>query len=590
MNPATDPKIDLERRTSAMTLSDMEMFIFPELIYSLMLANMMSPILWRWREDPWFKGIQKKSLVARVNRLKQYIMDHYAFNLDLDTWGMTTKERELARFEGIVDPATLAQSNALFGYEGDKYYFDIDIRRHFGLDKYEGNVIPYWKTETIEAMTAFDRRPGYTTGAGECVSLSTLYAAALFVVLGIPLRDIYLMATPLHSQNFIDIADGIVTNNRRIVTKTMWFNGTAISGQARRSMEHERITLVAHETGTIHIMYPEATIAPEVFADFSAKLAAYLSTPLTPEMLGNFLRQSPESHRCFVVRGERNGAAIFLPLARAFQYERDSSYKVTDATLPKLLEEVEQEEFTGKPCERCIVLNDLQAYLAEQPVDIHAPADVQRLLARFKTACLNAEQAVEPDRLLPCRAEAPGRLGEAIRGRAGAAGPRAWHDARAGHRAHRVVARDERVLPTRLLRLARLVAHRGGAVPEGRRGAQSGLHRRRRGAVPRRRFARGARPRDGRRLDLRGAAAAGAAGRGLELRHGRRSGARDPAGRRPARAPRRRVPRRNRRRAGAARRRRRRRGRGFRDGQAHPRRRARDRQLKLKGALRCPRD
>ncbi|NLE41097.1 MAG: hypothetical protein GX615_04610, partial [Lentisphaerae bacterium] len=318
----------------------------------------------------------------------------YAFNLDLDTWGMTTKERELARFEGIVDPATLAQSNALFGYEGDKYYFDIDIRRHFGLDKYEGNVIPYWKTETIEAMTAFDRRPGYTTGAGECVSLSTLYAAALFVVLGIPLRDIYLMATPLHSQNFIDIADGIVTNNRRIVTKTMWFNGTAISGQARRSMEHERITLVAHETGTIHIMYPEATIAPEVFADFSAKLAAYLSTPLTPEMLGNFLRQSPESHRCFVVRGERNGAAIFLPLARAFQYERDSSYKVTDATLPKLLEEVEQEEFTGKPCERCIVLNDLQAYLAEQPVDIHAPADVQRLLARFKTACLNAEQAV----------------------------------------------------------------------------------------------------------------------------------------------------------------------------------------------------
>ncbi len=48
-------------------------------------------------------------------------------------------------------------------------------------------------------------RPGYRTGAGECVSLSTLYAAALFVVCGIPLEDIYLMATPLHSQNFIDV-------------------------------------------------------------------------------------------------------------------------------------------------------------------------------------------------------------------------------------------------------------------------------------------------------------------------------------------------------------------------------------------------
>jgi hypothetical protein len=32
-------------------------------------------------------------------------------------------------------------------YEGDKYYFDIDIRKHFGIDKYKSNVIPYWKTE-----------------------------------------------------------------------------------------------------------------------------------------------------------------------------------------------------------------------------------------------------------------------------------------------------------------------------------------------------------------------------------------------------------------------------------------------------------
>ena len=93
-------------------------------------------------------------------------------------------------------PETLAQSNALFGYEGDKYYFDIDIRTHFGLDKYEGDIIPYWKTETVEAMDAFRHKPGYPTGAGECVSLATLYAAALFIVGEVPLSDIFLMATP----------------------------------------------------------------------------------------------------------------------------------------------------------------------------------------------------------------------------------------------------------------------------------------------------------------------------------------------------------------------------------------------------------
>jgi len=99
----------------------------------------------------------------------------YAFNLDLDTWGLTTKDRELARFRGLLDEEALLKSNALFGYEGDKYYFDIDIRTHFGLNKYTTDTIPYWKTETVEAMDAFQFKEGYSGGAGECVSLAALY-------------------------------------------------------------------------------------------------------------------------------------------------------------------------------------------------------------------------------------------------------------------------------------------------------------------------------------------------------------------------------------------------------------------------------
>ena len=38
---------DLERKSSTVTLSDMEVFIFPELMYSLVLANLMSPCIWR---------------------------------------------------------------------------------------------------------------------------------------------------------------------------------------------------------------------------------------------------------------------------------------------------------------------------------------------------------------------------------------------------------------------------------------------------------------------------------------------------------------------------------------------------------------
>ena len=272
-------KISDEEKSAAATLSDMEIFIFPELMYALVLANILSPRLWRWRELDWFAGIREMRPKKRLQRLRQHIMDNYTFNLDLETWGLTTQARELARFAPFLSPDEIASSNALFGYHGDAYYYDIDIRRHFGLDKYTSDVIPYWKTETVEAMDAFRRKPGHSVGAGECVSLAGLYAAAAFVVCGLPLDSIYLMATPLHSQNFLDVDTGILTNNRRLVTRAMWSNGTVISQQARRALEHERVTIVSHATGYIHLLYPEATISPSAYADFAAKLDAFLVPP-----------------------------------------------------------------------------------------------------------------------------------------------------------------------------------------------------------------------------------------------------------------------------------------------------------------------
>lgn len=269
----------LEEKSSACTLSDMEIFIFPALMYALVLANATSPRLWAWRELDWFAGVREMRPKKRLQRLRQHIMDNYSFNLDLETWGLTTQERELARFAPFIAPDEIAKSNALFGYQGDVYYYDIDIRRHFGLDKYDASTIPYWKTETIEAMDAFRHRAGHSVGAGECVSLAGLYAAAAFVVCGLPLESVYLMATPLHSQNFVDVDSGILTNNRRLVTRAMWSNGTVISQQARRALEHERVTIVSHSSGYVHLLYPEATISPAAYDAFSRRLNAFLAPP-----------------------------------------------------------------------------------------------------------------------------------------------------------------------------------------------------------------------------------------------------------------------------------------------------------------------
>jgi hypothetical protein len=373
---------DLELYSSAITLSDMECFVFPELMYSLVLANLISPAIWQWRKEDTFVKLEGKSPYRKLMRLRQYIMDEFDFNLDLQTWGLTTKQAELARFEKFIPPEQIAQSNALFGYQGDQYYFDVDIRRHFGLDLYDGDVIPYWKTETVEAMNAFRRKPGYKTGAGECVSLSALYAAAAFIVAGVPLEDIFMVLTPLHSQNFIDVADGVISNNRRMVTKAMWFNGTEISTKAQRAIRNEQVTIVGHNTGWVHCVYDRATIDPPQYDRLQKKLGEFLTAELNALNFANFLRanRTYQSHFqfCRVVRDKK----MFVKAEVLFGYEHGSRFRVAEETCEKLLDEVSSEDYQQFPHEGRICCEQLRAFLEYEKIDIDKHDDRYKL-ARF---------------------------------------------------------------------------------------------------------------------------------------------------------------------------------------------------------------
>jgi hypothetical protein len=360
----------LEKYSSAMTLSDMEIFVFPELMYSLVLANIMSPIIWQWRELDCFKKLQAKNSYKKLMRLKQFIIDQYDFNLDLETWGLTSKAKELQRFEKFISPQDIAKSNALFGYEGDKYYFDVDIRKHFGLDKYDSDIIPYWKTETVEAMDAFRYKPDYTKRAGECVSLAALYAAAAFVVCGIPLEDIYMILTPLHSQNFIDIQDGVLTNNRRLVTKTMWFNGTAISDKAQRALRNENVTIVAHSTGYVHCLYDDATIDKNAYEHFAKQLRSYLSMDMTLPVFASFLRTNRGYQRFFQVCRQCHGQPQFLKAEVLFQYEHGSNYRIADKTFEKLLADVSEEDFLPYELPGRIRCDKLEEFIQAKKIDM----------------------------------------------------------------------------------------------------------------------------------------------------------------------------------------------------------------------------
>ena len=373
-------KEQLEKYSSAITLSDMEVFVFPELMYSLVLANIMSPVIWRWREAECFKRLEGKSPYRKLMRLKQYVMDEYEFNLDLNTWGLTHKDIEMKRFEEFISGEDIARSNALFGYTGDKYYFDVDIRRHFGLDKYDGEIIPYWKTETVEAMDAFRLKEGYRTGAGECVSLSTLYAAAAFIVCGIPLEDIFMVLTPLHSQNFLDIQDGVLTNNRRIVTRPMWFNGTEISNKAQRALRNEQVTIIAHNSGWVHCLYDYATIDRKAYEKFTARLGGYLSGKLDALNFANFLRCHQEYQQYFQFCRHRRGEAMFVRAEVLFHYEHGSQYRIEDASFNRLLNEVVEEDYAIYKSVERLCCEQLRRFVEQEKIDIKKGGDREKLV------------------------------------------------------------------------------------------------------------------------------------------------------------------------------------------------------------------
>ncbi|MHC4758493.1 MAG: hypothetical protein ACYTE8_07530 [Planctomycetota bacterium] len=321
-------------------------------------------------------------------------MDEYEFNLDLETWGLTNQSEEIKRFEKFISPDEIAKSNALFGYEGDKYYFDVDIRRHFGLDSYHNDIIPYWKTETVEAMNAFALKEGYSRGAGECVSLSTLYAAAAFIVCGIPLEDIYMILTPLHSQNYIDLKDGVITNNRRLVTKTMWFNGTEISNKAQRALRNEQITIVAHSTGHVHCLYEEATIDEKAYSLFREKLEWYLSAEFTVYNFANFLRSNHEYQKYFQLCRDCHGKPQFLKAETLFAYEHTSNFRIADETHEKLLYEVSDEDFLKYEIPGRIRCDQFDDFISERKLDLRIESNREAIKEYIEAVVPEPEEFV----------------------------------------------------------------------------------------------------------------------------------------------------------------------------------------------------
>ena len=92
------------------------------------------------------------------------------------------------------------------------------------------------------------------------------------------------------------------SSSRRLVTKTMWFNGTAISNKAQRALRNEQVTIIAHNTGFVHYLYKDATMKRSTYEYFTKQIAAYASIGLSTLTLANFLRCHQKYQKYFQSR------------------------------------------------------------------------------------------------------------------------------------------------------------------------------------------------------------------------------------------------------------------------------------------------
>ncbi|NJO68752.1 MAG: hypothetical protein HC830_05260 [Bacteroidetes bacterium] len=171
----------------------------------------------------------------------------------------------------------------------------------------------------------------------------------------------------MHSQNFIDIREGVLTNNRRIVTKNMWFNGTAMSAKARRALENEKVTIVSHISGYIHHIYPKATISKTSYDLFSVHLRDFLRTNISAVNFINFLRYHMTFKKCFQYKHCIKSRYYYIALETIFEYEHHSKYNFAEGSREALLEEIEDEEFSLAPLDNRIEIQEVEEYLEKNP-------------------------------------------------------------------------------------------------------------------------------------------------------------------------------------------------------------------------------
>lgn len=212
-----------------------------EIIPGYLLANMMSPALWKWRETRPMHD-NEGNLRGANRRLKdlQREFHWYTFTNDMskpggDYWGLLNFDEEEKRLgKDFIQTIRKDYDETL------NYLLELDSESQFGQivlqDFYKQGYFPRLKNETIEGMNAYQRICPMGKGSGKCVALAMLWASSLAVCSRFPLDQIIIVANKAHLFVFLD--DGETVN---LFNNAKWYNHTRINNESELAVQAKTV-------------------------------------------------------------------------------------------------------------------------------------------------------------------------------------------------------------------------------------------------------------------------------------------------------------------------------------------------------------
>lgn len=277
----------LEKLSAAVSLTVLEVDYYPnELIPAFLLANLMSPALWAWRDEK-KAGSDDGILYSPKNRLNQiqrffhrYTFTNIAGEPGGDPWGLLNFAEEEKRFGSEFVQKIRAEYDATFRKllaENPESQFGQIINQTY----YKEGFFPRLKNETLEVMNAFSLINEEGKRSGKCIGLGMLWAAALVVWGRFPLDRIIITGNRAHMFVFLNDEGGHLLNN------TKWFSSTRINNQSELS---EFVRAVASSTETTFFYNPElgmchcttrtSQIPQQQITNIYASIGGFVSNPL----------------------------------------------------------------------------------------------------------------------------------------------------------------------------------------------------------------------------------------------------------------------------------------------------------------------